>query len=215
MLKIVHLLAGALALLLAFAPSLGNDSLPYLQHADAVNLSLLGLINLALAPFADLSRRKALQQIASALLVLGTILQSVVLLTPVHAIGGQPAILAALLASGIATVLHLLGNLRCPRQPARPAAATPEKAEKTSPTPTAAKPATQGRRATGTVKWFNASKGFGFIARDSGGDVFVHFRAIRGEGHRALSEGQRVEFAVVRREKGLQAEDVVVAPDPR
>ncbi|XWT13516.1 cold-shock protein [Stutzerimonas urumqiensis] len=64
-------------------------------------------------------------------------------------------------------------------------------------------------RETGTVKWFNTSKGFGFISRDSGDDVFVHFRAIRGEGHRVLNEGQRVEFSVTAREKGLQAEDVI------
>ncbi|WP_308426270.1 cold shock domain-containing protein [Pseudomonas matsuisoli] len=66
-------------------------------------------------------------------------------------------------------------------------------------------------RETGTVKWFNTSKGFGFISRDSGEDVFVHFRAIRGEGHRVLMEGQRVEFVVMHRDKGLQAEDVIAA----
>ncbi|HIZ52174.1 MAG TPA: cold-shock protein [Candidatus Pseudomonas excrementavium] len=65
-----------------------------------------------------------------------------------------------------------------------------------------------GPRETGTVKWFNTTKGFGFISRDQGEDVFVHFRAIRGEGHRVLLEGQRVEFIVAQREKGLQAEDV-------
>lgn len=64
-------------------------------------------------------------------------------------------------------------------------------------------------RETGTVKWFNTTKGFGFISRDNGDDIFVHFRAIRGEGHRILVEGQRVEYNVVAREKGLQAEDVV------
>lgn len=65
-------------------------------------------------------------------------------------------------------------------------------------------------REAGTVKWFNTNKGFGFISRDQGDDVFVHFRAIRGEGHRALAEGQRVEFVVANRDKGLQAEDVVI-----
>ncbi|UUY06496.1 cold-shock protein [Pseudomonas sp. J452] len=63
-------------------------------------------------------------------------------------------------------------------------------------------------RETGTVKWFNDSKGYGFIQRGSGPDVFVHFRAIRGEGHRSLVEGQQVEFAVIQGQKGLQAEDV-------
>jgi CspA family cold shock protein len=63
-------------------------------------------------------------------------------------------------------------------------------------------------RETGTVKWFNDSKGYGFIQRDSGDDVFVHFRSIRGEGFRTLTEGQRVEFVVTQGQKGLQAEDV-------
>lgn len=66
-------------------------------------------------------------------------------------------------------------------------------------------------RESGKVKWFNASKGFGFITRDSGDDVFVHFRSIRGKGHRVLKDGQRVEFIVSENEKGLQAEDVAVA----
>ena len=62
-------------------------------------------------------------------------------------------------------------------------------------------------REVGTVKWFNDAKGYGFIQRE-GADVFVHYRAIRGEGHRSLNEGQQVEFAVIQGQKGLQAEDV-------
>ena len=62
----------------------------------------------------------------------------------------------------------------------------------------------------GTVKWFNASKGYGFIARDAGGDVFVHYSAIQGSGYRSLDEGQRVEFIVAEGQKGLQAQEVVV-----
>ncbi|HCL41922.1 MAG TPA: cold-shock protein, partial [Pseudomonas sp.] len=54
------------------------------------------------------------------------------------------------------------------------------------------------------------SKGFGFITRDSGSDVFVHFRSILGDGHRVLQEGQRVEYTVAKREKGLQAEEVAI-----
>ncbi|MDH5507082.1 MAG: cold-shock protein [Anaerolineae bacterium] len=61
----------------------------------------------------------------------------------------------------------------------------------------------------GTVKWFNGSKGFGFIERDAGGDVFVHFSAILGDGFRNLDEGQRVEFIVAQGEKGPQAQEVV------
>ncbi|MCP4138756.1 MAG: cold shock domain-containing protein [Chloroflexi bacterium] len=62
----------------------------------------------------------------------------------------------------------------------------------------------------GTVKWFNGSKGYGFIERASGDDVFVHFNAIVGDGYKSLEEGQRVEFSVTQGQKGLQAEDVVV-----
>ncbi len=72
-------------------------------------------------------------------------------------------------------------------------------------------PENDGPREGGNVKWFNASKGFGFITRDSGDDVFVHFRSIRGDGHRVLYDGQRVEFFVSQGDKGLQAEDVAVA----
>lgn len=66
----------------------------------------------------------------------------------------------------------------------------------------------KGPREQGRVKWFNATKGFGFVTREQGDDVFVHYRSIRGEGHRTLREGQRVEFVVMKGEKGLQAEDV-------
>lgn len=62
----------------------------------------------------------------------------------------------------------------------------------------------------GTVKWFNAAKGFGFIQRESGEDVFVHFSAISMPGYRTLDEGTRVEFLVKRGPKGLQAEDVTM-----
>jgi CspA family cold shock protein len=65
-------------------------------------------------------------------------------------------------------------------------------------------------RERGMVKWFNVKKGFGFITWDDGEDVFVHFRSIRGQGHRSLTEGQRVKFMVVRGQKGPQAEDVSV-----
>jgi CspA family cold shock protein len=69
---------------------------------------------------------------------------------------------------------------------------------------------TDDGRERGAVKWFNVKKGFGFITRDNGDDVFVHFRSIRGSGHRSLSEGQGVKFSVVDGQKGLQAEDVSV-----
>jgi cold shock protein len=62
----------------------------------------------------------------------------------------------------------------------------------------------------GTVKWFNGSKGYGFIERENGEDLFVHYNSILGEGYRNLDEGQRVEFTVVQGQKGLQAQDVIV-----
>ena len=65
-------------------------------------------------------------------------------------------------------------------------------------------------RETGVVKWFNATKGYGFIQRDSGGDVFAHYSEINSTGYRSLNEGQRVEFTVAQGEKGLQAQQVVV-----
>jgi len=65
-------------------------------------------------------------------------------------------------------------------------------------------------RVTGTVKWFNGSKGYGFISREDGDDVFVHYSAIQAEGYRNLKEGQRVEFTIAHGPKGLQATQVIV-----
>jgi len=66
------------------------------------------------------------------------------------------------------------------------------------------------RLVSGVVKWFNDEKGFGFIAQESGPDVFVHFRAINGSGRRTLQEGQKVTFEVTQGQKGPQAENVTV-----
>ena len=62
----------------------------------------------------------------------------------------------------------------------------------------------------GNVKWFNESKGFGFIERENEEDVFVHFSAIQGEGYKSLNEGQKVEFEIVKSQKGVQASNVRV-----
>ncbi|SDK25813.1 cold-shock DNA-binding protein family [Pseudomonas delhiensis] len=194
MLKIVHLLTGVAALVLSFAPSLRADAIPYLQNADAVYLALLGLTALLLTPASQ--RVQQLQSLVSALIALAVVLQILILLAPLPSIGDQPAIVLPLLILAIAVVLQLAGRLQ-KRPSASPAA--PEA------------PISDENRETGTVKWFNTSKGFGFISRDTGEDIFVHFRAIRGEGHRILIEGQRVEFSVVQRDKGLQAEDVIAA----
>jgi CspA family cold shock protein len=66
-------------------------------------------------------------------------------------------------------------------------------------------------RIIGTVKWFNATKGYGFIGRDDGEDVFVHFSAIKMEGYKSLKQGQKVEFSIEQGPKGLQAADVEAA----
>jgi len=68
--------------------------------------------------------------------------------------------------------------------------------------------ASSGDREEGKVKWFNVSKGFGFIIKDDGEEIFVHFRSIRGDGRRSLRDGQRVAFDVADSDKGPQAEDV-------
>ncbi|TVT81998.1 cold-shock protein [Pseudomonas sp. H3(2019)] len=196
MLKIVHLLTGAAALLLSFIPSLRTEALPYLQQPDALYLAFFGLLNLTLAPvipYWNKGPRHQLQNLVSALLVLAVVVQTLTLLAPMPVIGGQPAVLLSLIVALIAVLLHLSISF----YKSSPAAAT-QNYDMTN-------------RDTGTVKWFNTSKGFGFISRDSGDDIFVHFRAIRGEGHRVLVEGQRVEFSVMNRDKGLQAEDVIAA----
>ncbi|TBU89986.1 cold-shock protein [Pseudomonas dryadis] len=199
MLKIVHLLAGLSALLLSVTPNLSSNARPFLQHPDALCLALFGLLNLLLAPQLPIwhtNIRQQLQNLVSALLILGTLLQALILLAPLPLIAEQPALLFSLLIIGVAVALHLATNLR-PRTRSNPI------------------PQDLGDRETGTVKWFNTSKGFGFISRDMGDDIFVHFRAIRGEGHRVLVEGQRVEFSVMQRDKGLQAEDVIAAQPTR
>jgi CspA family cold shock protein len=63
-------------------------------------------------------------------------------------------------------------------------------------------------RETGTVKWFSSEKGYGFVVRDQGGDVFVHHTQIEGTGYRTLQEGQKVEYSVIQSDKGLQAQQV-------
>jgi CspA family cold shock protein len=67
-------------------------------------------------------------------------------------------------------------------------------------------------RINGTVKWFNDAKGYGFIQREGGPDVFVHFSAIQGNGFKSLAEGDKVEFEIVDGQKGPQASDVTKAP---
>jgi len=102
------------------------------------------------------------------------------------------------------------------RKPSGSSDAPGRKRREARPRPAAASPAASGPRESGTVKWFNRTKGFGFIVRASGEEIFVHQRSIRGddeEGRRraSLKDGQAVTFTVANREKGLQAEDVAPA----
>ena len=191
MLKIVHLVTGASALL--FALILANNNL-----AAGLLLASFAAANLLIAPILPTwarGGRRQLQTLVSGLIVLATVMQTILMLTGAVQAEGHILSVTTLIS---AVILHLVLNLR-----------------KVS---TKSVPLSQdlSDRETGTVKWFNTSKGFGFISRDSGDDIFVHFRAIRGEGHRVLVEGQRVEFTVMDRDKGLQAEDVIAAlPDER
>jgi CspA family cold shock protein len=199
MLKIVHALSGVAALVLSLVPSLSGGTPHYLNQPNAVYLALIGLLHLQLIPASTAYRTPSaqLQWIACGLLILAAIAQATILLAPIDQIADQPAALFSLVLTLASVLLQVAGHfVRFPRHKAY-AATSPE--------------LLNAERETGTVKWFNTSKGFGFISRDSGEDVFVHFRAIRGEGHRVLMEGQRVEFVVMQRDKGLQAEDVIAA----
>ncbi len=194
MLKIVHLFTGAGALLLSLILASQNPH-------TALLLASFALANLLIAPILPTwarGGRRQLQGLVSAVVVVATAMQAAFILANVEQIDGHSASSLSLITLLAAVILHLALNLR-----------------KVS---TKSAPLSQdlSDRETGTVKWFNTSKGFGFISRDSGDDIFVHFRAIRGEGHRVLVEGQRVEFTVMDRDKGLQAEDVIAAlPDER
>lgn len=201
-------MVGAAALLLSAIPGLQSDTSSF-DQPESIHLALLGLATLLFTPFSR-SRSSGTQKLASALLVIAVVVQTFILLAPLSHIGGLPA---ELLPLGLTLVAALASLPEKFRAPAGNAVATETE---NRPRPVARPAAAPARpladdRERGTVKWFNTSKGFGFISRDTGDDIFVHFRAIRGEGHRVLMEGQRVEFSVIQRDKGLQAEDVVIA----
>ena len=206
MLKIIHVLTGVVALALSFVPSL-TGAMPLLVQPEALSLLFLGLLNVQFASAQANSHGRSRPVLlgASVLLIVAVVIQAAILLLPVVAIAGQPATLASLVLAFIAVLLQLATTQSANARTANRSPSSHRRSQHKNVTAPAA--STAGREA-GTVKWFNTSKGFGFISRDSGDDVFVHFRAIRGEGHRVLVEGQRVEFTVMMRDKGLQAEDV-------
>jgi CspA family cold shock protein len=107
-------------------------------------------------------------------------------------------ILAVFLGCSLSASIPRQSSGRSANKPAR----KPEKQA-------AKKPASSNSaKESGTVKWFNVKKGFGFITRDGGEDIFVHYRNIEGNGRRAIAEGQRVQFVVIDGDKGLQADEV-------
>jgi len=118
----------------------------------------------------------------------------------------DPALLLAFCLATVATALLVSLPSGSLQQGAAAADAASDAAESSRPSRSAA---TAGAaRENGKVKWFNASKGFGFIIKEDGEEIFVHFRSIRGEGRRGLRDGQQVSFVVADSDKGPQAEDV-------
>jgi len=187
MLKIAHLLIGVIAILVSIAYFLLTEGM-----SNALYLAMFGLMNLLIAPFLPNWHRGArglFQRIACGLLLFAASLCGLALVFDPMFVYDNP-VLISFLAALLGVVLHLMANLKLLKRRR-----------------TGSRTSTE--REIGTVKWFNTAKGFGFISRSDGDDVFVHFRAIRGEGHRALQEGQHVEFSVTQHYKGLQAEDVV------
>lgn len=207
-LRYLHLTIGLAALLAGL-----YSIIPFLTESNPINhlglLALLtGLINLQQYN----QRDHATNGLPGAIAMLGSALLIIAACIPFSAllIDSRIATIAiwALSMSIVGVCLHTLLVLGCELNTllARRRAAAPKQPKIKTPKP--AKASKGEKRESGTVKWFNTNKGFGFISRDSGSDIFVHFRAIQGEGHRFLQEGQRVSYVVAEREKGLQAEQV-------
>lgn len=196
MLKPLHFFLGLLVFALAIVLSVVNQS----GDTHVLLLACFGLLNMLFAPVLPrwrCSNKQNLQNIVSVMVMAVAVLQAIFVMIKFEGTDSYNASAFSVAVLLAATIIHLM--LHYNRQPKKAASAGSydEAGE------------LDGERELGTVKWFNTAKGFGFISRDSGEDIFVHFRAIRGEGHRVLVEGERVEFYVMERDKGLQAEDVV------
>jgi CspA family cold shock protein len=166
-------------------------------------MAFLGLLLLITTPSVSSKNKGATQTVTSMLLIAATCLQALELLAPNAFPELPPLVSISLPVAMLATLVKLFAVFKTSKT------TSPALHKHARHSAHEALPSTG--REIGTVKWFNTSKGFGFISRDQGDDIFVHFRAIRGEGHRVLVEGQRVEFSVIQKDKGLQAEDVTVS----
>ena len=184
--NILHLVAGFSAFFLAIANIAGPYQPTVVGENTTAVLLAAALVNLMAVSKGN--RRKS-QLIGSVLLLVGIVAALGYTSNNTLAIVGLTLDKFALIALSIGTIALVVIDF---------------------PSMLPNRPSTTDQRESGSVKWFNVAKGFGFITRDSGDDVFVHYRALRGEGHKTLSEGQRVEFVVVEKEKGLQAEDVSI-----
>lgn len=195
-LKLLHIITGLLTFALVIS-GITNIYQPSSETADPTSPTSLLLLMAALINLmggAYISKRIGINQwlqiIGSLLIFSGLATAIAFVYNNTLMTSGATLDQITLFSVSTGTLFHVLASLNIPF-PAQP------KFTDTS------------DRETGFVKWFNASKGFGFITRDVGDDVFVHYRAIRDKGQRTLSEGQRVEFIVVEKDKGLQAEDVI------
>nr|MDT0252682.1 cold shock domain-containing protein [Endozoicomonas sp.] len=201
-LKRFHLITGLLAFLLIITSITGLFQL----SSEPVNLSSSAIVVLMAASLVNLmagvsatvcyGSRRGVQAIGSILMITGIAAAVGFTADSALVIAGITLDKIALITLSAGTLIHVFISLN------NPIVSHPDFADDSG-------------RETGSVKWFNITKGFGFITRDVGDDIFVHYRAIRGEGHRTLSEGQRVEFIVIEKDKGLQAEDVIAAPKGR
>lgn len=198
LMKFIHTLLGAILLIgyIVYPYFYTSNDLHAMKVVDIYMQPLLLTVlasaagNILLGCYVAIKQgmKRHFQMLASLLILIGGGVSLLVLVQVPLPFSDNAAVL--LLVAGL--VLHFLLNLHALNPGTRMISDTSE-------------------RETGTVKWFNNSKGFGFITLDKGGDIFVHYRAIRGEGHRTLVEGQRVEFIIAKKDKGLQAEDVIAA----
>lgn len=192
-LPLIHFIVGAVVLILLAVASMGwLDQTPLWSQYDAFLVAVVvGAAALNMALFACVSQ---VQRYGVWCRVVGSVFAVVALLAAVFAPFMSPLMMAdTVVLAQVCTALAAISY----------AAAVLLFSDKISTAAVCGLPLQDG-----VVKWFNVSKGFGFITIDGDRDVFVHFRAIRGTGHRILMEGQKVRFTMIETDKGLQAEDV-------